>query len=480
MSVGVDFPVNKFPSRSHGIQTEGITNKSIILAAVVLFLTTSLAQAQPLVPKARLILNLDYAKFRNDDSTGYLEVYYGFYPGLVSYEPREDRFSGFLKVNTRVKDTQSGLYVVNRLSGVPVVIKDTSQSSMRSTFVSQVGIVLPFGEYALEVIVIDTLAPRRRDSLYLPLSVKPYGSTVAMSDVELCSNIKQSDQKNELFFKNSLEVMPNPTLVFGVASHPMMFNYSEIYNLDPLKSYTIKTQIVAQDGKVVKETSKQRKYGVKNAVEPGTTNVASIQSGRYRFRLILGDEAGAPITQMEKTFYLYNPHIQTTQAAAASIKATELAGMSAEELAEEFRKAQYVATDQEIRTFEQITSADGRREFLAKFWTEVENGRLGRAPIPRMAYLQRVLAADQRFRAMNRPGWRTDRGRILVLYAEPDEIERFPTSSESKPYEIWHFYSIENGVEFVFVDRSGFGEYQLVHSTKRGELRDDDWQRFLQ
>ena len=433
-----------------------------------------------LIPKARLILNLDYAKFRNDDSSGFLEVYYGFYPGLVSYEAREGRFSGFLKVNTRIKDTKSDRYVVNRLSGVPVIIKDTTQGSMRSTFVSMLGIVLPFGEYTLEVVVVDSLAPRRRDSLYLPLSMKPYGTAVSISDLELCSNIKQSDLKNELFFKNSLEVMPNPTLVFGVASHPMMFNYSEMYNLDPLKSYTVKTQVLAQDGKVIKETSKQRKYGVKNAVEPGTTNVASIQSGRYRFRIILGDEAGVPITQMEKTFYLYNPHIQIVQAAAGSIKATEFAGMSAGELADEFRKAQYIATDQEIRTFSQITSEEGRREFLAKFWTEVENGRLGRPPVPRMAYLQRVLAADQRFRGMNRDGWKTDRGRIFILYAEPDEIERFPTSSDSKPYEIWHYYSIENGVEFDFVDRSGFGDYQLVNSTKRGELRDDDWQRFLQ
>ena len=432
-----------------------------------------------MVPRARLILNLDYAKFRNDDSSGFLEVYYGFYPGLVSYEARDGRFSGFLKVNTRIKDTQNGRYLVNRLSGVPVVIKDTSQASMRSTFVSMLGIVLPFGEYALEVMVVDSLAPRRRDSLSLPLSMRPYGTAVSISDIELCSNIKQSDQKNELFFKNSLEVMPNPTLVFGVASHPMMFNYSEIYNLDPLKSYTVKTQILAQDGKVIKETSKQRKYGVRHAVEPGTTNVASIQSGRYRFRLILGDELGVPITQMEKTFYLYNPHIQIAQAAAASIKATEFAGMSSGELADEFRRAQYIATDPEIRTFAQITSEEGRREFLAKFWTEVENGRLGRAPVLRMVYLQRVLAADQRFRGMNRDGWRTDRGRIYILYAEPDEIERFPTSSDSKPYEIWHYYSIENGVEFDFVDRSGFGDYQLVNSTKRGELRDDDWQRFL-
>jgi hypothetical protein len=97
-----------------------------------------------------------------------------------------------------------------------------------------------------------------------------------------------------------------------------------------------------------------------------------------------------------------------------------------------------------------------------------------------MVYLQRVLSASQRFHALNRDGWRTDRGRVFILFGEPDEIERFPSSQEAKPYENWHYYSIENGVEFVFIDRSGFGEYILVHSTKRGELRDDDWQRFLQ
>ncbi|MEK6754765.1 MAG: GWxTD domain-containing protein, partial [Bacteroidota bacterium] len=98
----------------------------------------------------------------------------------------------------------------------------------------------------------------------------------------------------------------------------------------------------------------------------------------------------------------------------------------------------------------------------------------------RMGYLQRLNAANQRFRTMAREGWKTDRGRVLLLFADPDEIERFPSSDNSKPYEIWNYYGIENGVQFVFIDRSGFGDYILVHSTKRGELRDDAWQRFLQ
>jgi hypothetical protein len=105
---------------------------------------------------------------------------------------------------------------------------------------------------------------------------------------------------------------------------------------------------------------------------------------------------------------------------------------------------------------------------------------MGHPGISRTAYLQRVTAANQRFHALSRQGWNTDRGRVFIMYGEPDEIERYPSSVDIKPYEVWHYYSIENGVEFDFVERSGFGDYILVNSTKRGELRDDQWQRYLQ
>jgi hypothetical protein len=63
------------------------------------------------------------------------------------------------------------------------------------------------------------------------------------------------------------------------------------------------------------------------------------------------------------------------------------------------------------------------------------------------------------------------------MYGEPTEIERYPNQIESRPYEIWSYDSLEGGVVFIFADLTGFSDYQLVHSTKRGELRDDNWQR---
>ncbi|MDZ7765279.1 MAG: GWxTD domain-containing protein [Melioribacteraceae bacterium] len=74
-------------------------------------------------------------------------------------------------------------------------------------------------------------------------------------------------------------------------------------------------------------------------------------------------------------------------------------------------------------------------------------------------------------------GYKSDMGRIYLSYGDPDRIERFPNESNLKPYEIWHYDNIEGGVLFIFGDLSGFSEYELLHSTKRGEMYDENWRR---
>ena len=117
---------------------------------------------------------------------------------------------------------------------------------------------------------------------------------------------------------------------------------------------------------------------------------------------------------------------------------------------------------------------------MAKFWSQVESDvSASRGRLTRGEYLRRLSVAHERYGSHGREGWLSDRGRVYCLYSEPDDIERYPSQGDSKPYEIWHYYSIENGVQFVFVDRAGLGDYVLVHSTKRGEIQDDTWQRYL-
>jgi GWxTD domain-containing protein len=426
------------------------------------------------------VLNVDYARFQYDRQSAYLEVYYAFYPQLMTLERRNGVFRGGVVLQMTLTNAATGEVVTRERSLLPVTVADTSNASSRSTVITQAGYVVPFGEYRLRVLAADSLQPQRRDSLELPISLKPFGSEPVMSDVELCTEIKSSTDTSNAFYKNSLDVVPNATLVYGVTNNPVVFHYLELYNLNPAEHYTLRVQVLDGAKNVVKESSRPKTFRVRNAVDVGTLNVTSIGSGKYHLVVSLVDETGRVLHAREKAFFIYNPHLETAPVSAAALIASELAGLTSDELATEFRKAQYLATDEDIKTFAKVTTEAGQREFLAKFWADAERGKPGKNPVRRADYLHRIAVANQRYGNQTREGWMTDRGRVFILYGEPDEVERQPSQSNAKPHEIWRYYQIENGVEFVFIDRSGFSEYILVHSTKRGELRDDEWKRFLQ
>jgi GWxTD domain-containing protein len=436
-------------------------------------------QAQDHTPTGAFVLNVDYARFRYDDQSGYLEIYYAFYPHLLTYVSSSAGMQGGVLLHTKLINNATKAANVDRRMLLPLVISDTSSASFRHPFTSQTGHAVPFGAYTLEIMAADSLNPSRRDSISLGIDIQAYPSTVSVSDVELASRVQPSTKTDDPFYKNSLEVLPNATLVFGVATHPVLFNYTELYGLSPEISYTIKNQIIGADGKTTKETTKTRKYASKAGVDAGMINVTSVIPGRYTYRLQLYDDKAVEVAHTEKTFYVYNPHLRPPQAAEAGFHDSQLSGLMSEELDAEFRRAKYMANKDEIKFYSQLESESGKREFLAKFWEKVEMGRGDQAPIKRSEYLRRVEKTTRSYSVLKREGWLSDRGRVYILYGEPDQIENTASDGRSKPYQIWHYYGLERGVEFIFVDRLGNGDYQLVHSTKRGELRDDKWEEQL-
>ncbi|HTP80342.1 MAG TPA: GWxTD domain-containing protein [Bacteroidota bacterium] len=455
-----------------------IHKRIVVLLFVVL--ANSWLYGQVIRPRTPFILHLDFARFRNDTGSTYLEFYYSFYAGSMTFAERDSAFRGSLFLNTVIQKTSSGDTVVSRREVLHLVLGDTTAQGLRSAFVKQNGFALPSGSYRLSVSASDSMRPAGRDSLSPTVALPSYAKNTTGSDLELCSEVKNASAVPTMFTKNSLDVMVNPTLVFGAMSYPVMFWYIELYSLDTAVTYQLTTQVVdGTDGTVQRSNVRLRKFTVRNSADVGHFTVSSFKSGRYLLRFALSDTMNHAIFQTEKKFYLDNPQIKQPAVAASTNVMMELAGLSSGELADEFHKAQYLATNQEIKTFESIGSTEGRAEFLAKFWSEVETGRGMNKPTDRYEYLRRIDVANQRYHSFRKEGWLTDRGRVFVVYGEPDEIERYPSSDNSKPYEIWHYYQIENSVIFVFIDRSGFGDYTLVNSTKRGEIEDDNWQEYL-
>ncbi|NOZ62086.1 MAG: GWxTD domain-containing protein [Calditrichaeota bacterium] len=313
---------------------------------------------------------------------------------------------------------------------------------------------------------------------------------LAMSDIQLASQIQRTDRKNR-FSKNGFTVIPNSDRFYG-SGLPMLMFYSEIYNLKNVdepdtSKYAVKYCILDSDGQLVREfPEKIRRKPGNTAVEVSGMNIISFPSGTYFFELKVRDLFNKSEVSRKSKFFIFRKGDLAASDSAVNARARKkfeaayarvYQEMTEEQINEEFGAAAYIASGEEKKIFKKLDSK-GKQSFMVEFWKKRDQTPETAKNEFRDHYLKLVNTANQKFREMKH-GWRTDRGRILLLYGVPDEIERFPYSAENKPYVIWKYFSIQGGVIFVFVDKRELGRYELVHSTARGELNDPDWQRWI-
>jgi GWxTD domain-containing protein len=137
----------------------------------------------------------------------------------------------------------------------------------------------------------------------------------------------------------------------------------------------------------------------------------------------------------------------------------------------------YVITGAERQAWKGLKTDEERESFIESFW-------LRRDPTPdtidnefRDTHYERIAYANEHY-ASGIPGWKTDRGRIYIMYGKPDEIESHPSggtydrpieegggTTSTFPFEIWRYRYIEgigNEVLLEFVDPSMSGEYRMT------------------
>jgi GWxTD domain-containing protein len=126
----------------------------------------------------------------------------------------------------------------------------------------------------------------------------------------------------------------------------------------------------------------------------------------------------------------------------------------------------WIITSEERAQYLKLPSDDERNEFIKQFWERrnVETPGGGENSF-RAEYYRRIAYANQHF-AAGAPGWSTDRGRIYIVYGQPDSIDSHPSSAGStKPYEVWHYRLIQDYLEPVHTQ--GAAMYKATIAPKK-------------
>jgi len=423
------------------------------------------------------LFDLDFARFAGDDTSGIVEVYYSFFQDAFLYEELDEGKVIKGSIGIKIEDLKSPEKLFTREYSFAAPITDTLKNNL--TGILRFG--LKFSDYRFTFAVKDLQFPDRVDTARFAIQLtKSDEDKFYLSDIEVATKIEKSDNTSSLFYKNTFEVEPNVSNVFG-ENLPVIFYYLELYNLNKSDNpeYLILERVLTNSKN--EEISRKRRYIPRknpSIVEANTVNISKLPTGSYNLTIALLDSLSNEISIASKKVFIYNSQIVDTTTATYSdneFLASEFALMSEEEVEEAYEQALYIASKVEENQWKELKDLDAKRNFLFTFWRN-------RDPDPSTAvnefkreFYRRIDYTNQAYSSFQRKGWRTDRGRVYIVYGRPSEINRFPSQLDSKPYEIWNYDDLEGGVEFVFGDLSGFGDYRLLHSTKRGELRDDNW-----
>src|SRR6266481_5718339 len=137
----------------------------------------------------------------------------------------------------------------------------------------------------------------------------------------------------------------------------------------------------------------------------------------------------------------------------------------------------YIISPDERNAFLQLDTNEEREQFIEQFWLR----RSSNPDLPendfKEEHYRRIAYANEHY-ASGIPGWKTDRGRMYIMWGPADEVESHPTggtydrpmeegggSTTTYPWETWRWRYLEDIGENIiieFVDPSGSGEYHMT------------------
>jgi GWxTD domain-containing protein len=124
--------------------------------------------------------------------------------------------------------------------------------------------------------------------------------------------------------------------------------------------------------------------------------------------------------------------------------------------------AAYIITVEERHAFLSLKTDAEREQFIESFWMRRDLKPETAENEYREQYYARIAHANEHFTFNGLAGWRTDRGRIYIMYGKPDEVEKTSFG------EAWIYKPLPatgSQLRIEFVDVTGTGDLRLRQSV---------------
>ncbi len=137
----------------------------------------------------------------------------------------------------------------------------------------------------------------------------------------------------------------------------------------------------------------------------------------------------------------------------------------------------YIISPEERNAFLHLQTNEEREQFIEAFWQRRNPDPDSSVNAFKDEHYRRIAYANEHF-AAGLPGWKSDRGRIYIVWGPPDSIDEHPTGGNYErpadegggetstfPFEDWHYKYMEGigeNIDLEFVDTTMSGEYHFT------------------
>lgn len=421
----------------------------------------------------------DVIQFRVDEKRVQWEFHYAFPDTALRYVPSNGAFLGEIYFKLTLANSLGDTIRQEWIASAPA----TSSSPAHERFMSGIrSLIINAGQYSVSLRAFDLNDTTSGASSSFTTVVNPFPTDVSVSEMMFTlPGTDVSPGMDQRFVRNGQAAMPNPRHEY-VGTDPWISVYAEVYNAKAkgLGTYTVVYDVLDNARRDVMSVEFERQGLADALVERAEFPADTLPSGVYYLRMSIRSADGKAVAIREDRFFLMNPDRPPVQQALLTederFERSEWATHRGERLDLELQLSDVLASSAEKTTRAGCTTERAKQKYLFGFWN-------ARDPKPETEINERL----EEFRVCyNRAqayyaspafpnGWKSDRGKILLKYGIPTQVEQYFQTTDKRAYEAWLFRNLQGGSYFYFVDRWADGNHRLVHSTLFGEIRDEKW-----
>ena len=462
--------------------------KTILTLLIGLFLTVTLMAKS-------VQADFQYVTFYSPETGPYVEVYISVNGSSVFFQKLENgKFQGSVNYTVMFKQDDKVIDFAKNCILSPIV-DDTTDVDFN--FVDIKRFQLPNGEYKMHFSIADAAKPEIEYSGNETLLLNYNRNEIAVSGIELVDSYSKSSTVTVLT-KQGYDIVPKIFAFYPEEENKLTF-YTEIYNSDMAigadSAYlvTYYLQNYESHKKLKNFTFHLREKGKEVNVLLRSMDISKLPNGNYLLIVEARNRKNKLIGMNTIFFMRSNPSIEYSTESLADINTSKsfvskIITRDSLEFCVQCLRPIAGNLDKSFIDHQMVNQSDDvLRKFIYGFW---EDRDIANPQAAWMNYYKQVLDVEKAYSMQRIHGFATDRGRVYLQYGPPNTVvdRSFDSSSPETveggvvPYEIWHYYQLNNQRDrkFVFYSPHLVGnDYDLIHSNAQGESYNPQWQTML-